>query len=290
MTLSIREVLQCATTRLLEAGVDTPDLDSALLLGHCLKKSRTALYLMADVELEEHLKKNFLELLARREQREPLAYITGVQEFWSLDFMVSPATLIPRPETELLLEQSISAWREKDRPNGSILDLCTGSGIIAIVLAKELGQQVVAIDYSMAALQVARENARRHDVSHLISFVQSDLISAFQMVPQFSMVVSNPPYVSCQELMYDLMPEVELYEPHLALDGGDGGLHIIKQIHAQLPQVLCKDSVFLMEIGAGQGGAVSKIFSVKEKTGRNFRDLVVEKDYNNHDRIFHASY
>lgn len=288
--MSIREILQCATTRLLEAGVDTPDLDSALLLGHCLKKSRTALYLMAEGELEQPLEKHFLELLARRERREPLAYITGLQEFWSLDFMVTPDTLIPRPETELLLEQSISAWQKKDRSNGAILDLCTGSGIIAIVLAKELGQPVVAVDYSMAALQVARENARRHGVAHLISFVQSDLLLAFSTVPQFSMVVSNPPYISCQELMYDLMPEVELYEPHLALDGGDGGLHIIKQIHAQLPQVLCQDSVFLMEIGAGQGDAVSKIFSAKEKTGGNFRNLVVEKDYNDHDRIFQASY
>lgn len=288
--MRIRKILQSATTKLLDAGVDTPELDSALLLGHCLKKSRTALYLMGEEVLELEDEKRFFGFLARREQREPLAYITGCQEFWSLDFKVTPHTLIPRPETELLLERSIAAWREKDRHKGAILDLCTGSGIIAIVLAKELGQPVLAVDYSMAALQVAKENARRHGVSHLISFVQCDLLSALVSRPQFSMVVSNPPYVSCQEIMYDLMPEVEFYEPHLALDGGEEGLEIIRHIHEQLPPLLFDDAKFIMEIGAEQGDAVSRIFSSREGDVANFRERVVKKDYNEHDRIFCASY
>lgn len=286
--MHIRKILQRATDRLLQAGVDTPELDSGLLLGHCLNKSRTALYLMAEEPLEHIIEKLFLTLLKRREQREPLAYITGVQEFWSLEFTVTSDVLIPRPETELLLEKSIALWRQQSHPSGTILDLCTGSGVIAIVLAKELEQPVVAIDYSKAALDVARENARRHGVSHLISFVQSDLLSAIQPRPQFSMVVSNPPYVSQQEIMYDLQPEVEFYEPHLALDGGEEGLHIIQRIHDNLSPVLFKDALFLMEIGAGQGNAVTQIFSNPDAHGESYRELNVEKDYNDHDRIFRA--
>lgn len=284
----IRKILQCATDRLLQAGVDTPELDSALLLGHCLKKRPTALYLMADEPLNNEIEQQFFSLLTRRERREPLAYITGVQEFWSLDFTVTPDVLIPRPETELLLEASIASWQQNLHPHGAILDLCTGSGVIAIVLAKELRAPVLATDYSMAALNIARENARRHGVSHLISFIQSDLLSAIKARPQFSMVVSNPPYVSQDEIMYDLQPEVEFYEPHLALDGGEEGLLIIQRIRNDLQSVLYDDAQFLMEIGVGQGDAVSQIFSRSAAHDRTFTHLRVKKDYNNHDRIFSA--
>jgi len=284
----IHEVLENASAVLGESGVENPELDASLLLGHCLGQSRTALYLNAQEELDSEIKKKFLNLLERRQKREPLGYILGVQEFWSLDFQVSPDVLIPRPETELLLERGIAVWREKPEPEGLILDLCTGSGAIAIVLARELGQPVIAVDLSMAALRVAKKNAQLHGVAHLISFVQSDLLSAFSPVPRFSLVLSNPPYVSAQELEDGLQPEVDLYEPHLALDGGDKGLEIIRRIHAQIMPQLLPGANLLMEIGAEQGDELLSLFSTKGAGAENFTELQVEKDYSNHDRIFYG--
>jgi release factor glutamine methyltransferase len=284
----IRELLHDACLKLGNAGVDTPEIDAALILGHCLGKSRTALYLMAEDELDSENANHFSKLLRLREQREPLAYILGTQEFWSLDFLVSPDVLIPRPETELLVERGISLWKENPDSTGIILDLCTGSGVIAIVLAKELGQPVVAVDLSMDALQVARKNAKLHDVSHLVSFVQSDLLSAIRPVPCFSLVLSNPPYVSIQELSQGLQPEVDRYEPHLALDGGDKGLEIIQKICDQLLPELLPGANLLMEIGAEQGDDVLSLFAAKEANSEIFAELRIEKDYSKHDRIFHA--
>lgn len=284
----IRKLLQDACLRLEKAGVDTPEIDAGLLLGHCLGKSRTALYLMAAEELDPESEKNFLALLKRREQREPLAYILGVQEFWSLDFLVTPDVLIPRPETELLLEHGIALWRENPDSTGAILDLCTGSGVIAIILAKELCQPVVAVDISMDALQVARKNAKTHGVDHLISFVQSDLLSAVYPVPRFSLVLSNPPYVSSQDLRQGLQPEVDHYEPHLALDGGDKGLVIIERIRDELSPRLLAGANLLMEIGTEQGEDILSLFTAKEFIEEIFLGLRIEKDYSGHDRIFHA--
>lgn len=286
--MRIRELLEAACLRLENAGVDNPEIDAALLLGHCLGKSRTALYLMAAEELDSESEKNFLGLLKRRERREPLAYILGSQEFWSLDFLVTPDVLIPRPETELLLERGLGLWREHPDSPGTILDLCTGSGVIAIILAKELGQPVVAVDLSMDALLIARENAKIHGVAHLISFIQSDLLSAVCPVPRFSLVLSNPPYVSSQDLRQGLQPEVDRYEPHLALDGGDKGLVIIKRIRDQLLSKLLPGANLLMEIGAEQGDDVLSVFAAKDSSAEIFAGLWIEEDYSGHDRIFHA--
>ena len=284
----IRELLQDACVRLESAGVESPDIDAALLLGHCLGKSRTALYLMADEELESESIEKFLGLLKRREQREPLAYIVGVQEFWSLDFLVSPNVLIPRPETELLLERGVALWRENPDSPGALLDLCCGSGVIAIVLAKELGRPVFAVDLSMDAIVVARENARRHGVAHLISFIQSDLVSALSLDARFSLVLSNPPYVSKAEIAQGLQPEVDCYEPHLALDGGEKGLEIIERIRDELSPRLLPGANLLIEIGTEQGEDVLSLFAEKGAGEVVFTELGIEKDYGGHDRIFHA--
>jgi len=286
--VQIREILKSASAALVRSGVDTPELDSALLLGHCLGKSRTELYLMASEELDSEIERKFLKLLQRRQQREPLAYILCVQEFWSLDFHVTPDVLIPRPETELLVERGIALWKDGGQSRGAILDLCTGSGIIAVVLAKELDRPVIAVDLSMRALQVARKNAELHGVSHLVSFVQSDLLTAFSSRPYFSLVLSNPPYVSIQDLQDGLQAEVDQYEPHLALDGGDRGLEIIRRIQQQLIPQLLPGANLLMEIGADQGTDLLSIFSPESAGSEIFEEVRVEKDYSNHDRIFHG--
>ncbi len=284
----VHQAIQAATQRLAAAGVDTPELDATLLLGHCLGKSYTELYLMAASELESGKESQFLEFLALREQRHPLAYITGSREFWSMDFLVGPDVLIPRPETELLVEKAIELYRNNSCPKGVILDLCTGSGVIAAVLARELGCPVLAIDISCNALQVARKNASTHGVEDLITFVQSDLLSAIQALPLFSLVLSNPPYVSSVEMNEGLQPEVDLHEPHLALDGGDKGLEIIKKISRQLLPLFLPGASLLMEIGTEQSDDVLSMFSAVSSGNRSYTDLTISKDYSGHDRILYG--
>lgn len=288
--MRVHELLLEAATRLDDAGVLESELDAGLILGHCLGKSRTALYLMALDELEAPIIAQFYGLLQRRQRREPLAYILGVQEFWSLDFEVSPAVLIPRPETELLIEHALTLRRAHPHNIGPILDICTGSGVIAIILAKELGQRVIAVDISWAALQVARKNARKHGVSHLISFVHSDLLSSIRATPYFSLVLSNPPYISSQEMDQGLQREVAEFEPHLALDGGEKGLVLIKRICAQVGPMLLPGADILMEIGTGQGADVLSLFAANVPDGGHYAGLHIEKDYSDHDRIFHAKF
>ena len=276
--MHVRDLIQLATSRLERAGVEGARLDAELLLGHCLAKSRADLYLMADVDVEKESEERFLELLHRREQREPLAYIAKEQEFWSLDFVVGPEVLIPRPETELLLEQGLAVFRKKARERGLLLDLCCGSGVIAVVLALELGRPVVAVDLSFAALQLAQKNARRHGVAHLISFVQADLFSAIVPRPVFSLVLSNPPYISEEALEQGLQPEVDWYEPRLALNGGKKGLEVIRKMREELPLRLLPGAELFMEIGADQGAELLALFSPEEGRENPFSMLEIRKD------------
>ncbi len=286
--MTVSDLIRLASSRLEGAGIEDAVLDAERLLGHCLAKSRAALYLMADKEVEKAVEKRFLACLKRREQREPLAYIVEEQEFWSLDFAVGPDVLIPRPETELLIEKALAVFRENHKVDGAVLDLCCGSGVIAVVLALELGRPVVAVDLSFEALRLARENARRHGVAHLVSFVQADLFSAIIPRPVFSLVLSNPPYVSKEAMERGLQPEVDWFEPHLALDGGEKGLEVIKKIQKEIPQRLVGGAHLFMEIGADQGSELLAIFAAREGGEMPYSLLEVEKDYAGHDRIFHA--
>ncbi len=157
-----------------------------------------------------------------------------------------------------------------------------------MVLAKELSRPVLAVDISMDAIHIARKNCERHGVSHLVSFLQADLLSAITPCPVFSFVVSNPPYVSREEMEKGMQPEVDQYEPHLALDGGRKGLEIIQIIHRQLLSRFLPDGRLFMEIGTEQRGAVLDIFASKTKKDVCFTDLSVQEDYAGHDRIFYA--
>ena len=286
--MRICELLQESAVILGRSGVETPEIDSELLLGYCLDKSRTELYLAAQTVVEETTLNDYMVLLQRRADREPLAYILGFQEFWSLDFTVSPAVLIPRPETEQLLETVINASQKQPFGEGAIVDLCCGSGVIAVVLAKELQREVIAIDISPEALRIARGNCEKHGVSHLVTLVQSDLLSGFAAVPQFPCVVSNPPYVSREELDNGLQIEVERYEPHLALDGGIKGLEVIQRIRNQLRTRLLPGGKLFMEIGAEQGHELCQLFTEESAQKQSFNAVSVQKDYAGHDRIFQA--
>ena len=283
---SVGVLLQQATAELQQAGIEEAQTDAALLLCSCLSLSRTALYLAVDDEVTAGCRQRFSALLARRKQREPLAYILGEREFWSLDFTVTRDVLIPRPETEFLLE-TVLKKRSTGCPDPGILDMCCGSGVIAVVLARELNRQVIAADCSRKALAVTRANSIRHGIDHLVSLVQTDLFAGFKTTRPFFLIVSNPPYVRRTEIISHLEPEVSRYEPLLALDGGTSGLEVIKRMVKTLGDVLASGGDFFMEIGAGQAHSIQSIFA--DHGGDDIYDFVTcYHDYSNRERVIHA--
>ncbi len=269
---------------LADVGIAESELDARLLLEAATGKGRTEIYMGGAEHVAKDAQKQFLQYIERRSQREPVAYILGEQEFWSLPFAVSSDVLIPRPETEFLLEKVFALTREENYSQGAILDLCCGSGVISVVLAKEHKKAVTALDISEAALSVTKQNAEKNNVAQLVTIVHSDLFSA--LAPenhQFSLVVSNPPYVSTFDIEQNLDPEVAEYEPRLALDGGRDGLELIARIEEALHDFLLPGGQFFMEFGAEQGGAVLDLF------GLDFWELTeIFKDYAGRDRVLHA--
>ena len=234
------DLLQFGEAVLQAALVPEYDLDARLLLEYCTGKSRTEIFLEGGSEVQQAISESYLQLLERRKQREPIAYIIGEQEFWSLPFSVTADVLIPRPETEFLLDRVLALTDPENFQKGSILDLCCGSGVIATVLAKETGKTIFASDISRKALAVTRKNTKRHSVGSPVILVQGNLLSHFSEGSTFSLIVSNPPYVSSFDVANSLAPEVAVYEPTLALDGGVDGLELIKIIRDGLEQIRVK--------------------------------------------------
>ncbi len=261
--LTVREALQEAVAFLSRAGVESARIDAEVLLGNTLAGSREEMYLNFDKPLTVNERKLFKQLLQRRAKREPVAYITGKREFWSLDFFVSPDVLVPRPETELLIEIALELAGEL---NGKvplrILDLGTGSAAIAVSLARELGDaEIWVTDISSGALSIARANAARHGVEERIRFLQGDIFEpARDHRDFFDMVVSNPPYVRRGEIQ-DLPPEVRDWEPRQALDGGEDGMDFIRQIVQRGHLYLVGGGFVALEIGADLGGEVAQLFA-----------------------------
>jgi len=248
--------LRDSTVKLADAGIDSPRLNAEVLLATSYGCSRAALLTRLQEPVAANVDLRFENLLARRLSREPLQYIVGSTELWSLDFDVTPDVLIPRPETERLIELALSLVRsERDRTRSrTICDVGTGSGCIAIALAHELpAAQVTALDVSASALRIAAANAMRNDVADRIRFVASDLFAAVDD-QRFDIVVSNPPYVSTSELD-SAQPELA-YEPRAALDGGADGLDIIRRLLQAVPQYLASGGWALVEIGCDQADAV----------------------------------
>ena len=202
----------------------------------------------------------FERMVGRRTAREPLAYIVGHREFYSLEFVVRPGVLIPRPETETVVEAALGFLRE--RPAAKVLDIGTGSGAIAIAMAANAPEaQIVAIDISKVSLEVARENARRHGCAGRIAFVEADYAALdARALPfaSFDLIVSNPPYITEAELPA-LAPEVRDFEPRLALDGGVDGMEFYRKIAAGLARWLAPEGEVILEVGAGQAEAVEAI-------------------------------
>lgn len=257
-----------------QAGIAEAGQEAELLLswvlaagqkGHQAWDERAGLVLAADRPLSSAQIEKLRQAAARRSRREPLAYIIGEWEFWSLPFAVDPGVLIPRPETELLVEEALRLAPQLRGGAGrplTILDLGTGSGILAVVLARELAPaRVIAVDRSPAALAVARRNVCRHRVESRVSLLAADWLSALAAGKAlFDLVVANPPYVEDVALP-GLEPEVRDYEPRQALDGGAAGMAQIRRLAAELPPFLRPGGGLLMEIGWDQQGVVEQLLA-----------------------------
>ncbi len=263
-------------------GIAEAAVDTNLLLGAVLGKSRTELFLSGNLHVTKPDEEIFLQRLERRRNREPVAYILGTKEFWSLPFWVSPDVLIPRPETEFLVEKVLEIVKRKKEQ--TVLDLCCGSGVIACVLAKELGCDVTASDISSAALAMAKKNAAAHSLEQQITFVQSNLFDNMDEQKKYSMIVSNPPYVSTDDIKNNVEPEVACYEPSLALDGGEKGLDIIAKICNRVGDFLIDGGHFFMEFGADQGAECKKMFEHK----KCFSRVEIYRDYAGRDRVLYV--
>ena len=260
MTWTSQSFLQWSAQRLTQAGIESARLESEVLLAQGLHTSREDLYRDPDRELSEEeivLSKSFVE---RRFLREPVAYILGHREFWGLEFQVTPDVLIPRGETEILIEQFLLWIRcEVFSEPIQILDMGTGSGNIAVVVAKELPQsRVMAVDISSPALAIAHANACAHEVADRIRFVEGDLFAS-DLDPPFHAILSNPPYIE-KDGKDLLMPDVRDYEPGQALFGGGDGLSCYKRILPEAWSHLAENGILFLEIGNGQMNAVLSLF------------------------------
>lgn len=247
MTLSVKQALYAAIAQLSRAGSYSPRLDAEVLLGYLLGQERAWLYAHPETILPPEIIDRYRQLLQRRADHEPVAYLTGEREFFGLSFAVAPPVLIPRPETELLVELALSRISGPAR----VWDIGAGSGCIAVAVAVHAPQaRLIAADISAPALALARQNARRHNVANRVALVQADLLAG--LIGPVDLIISNPPYIPLAD-MATLAPTVKNYEPALALTDQSTGLTIIKRLLAQAAPRLKPGGAMLIEIGAEQG-------------------------------------
>ncbi len=254
--MNISQNLKNATAILRESGVVEPRREAVSLLSFALDKNQTYLIAHDDYELSDEEETRFVNFIKRRASREPFQYITGRQNFYGLDFIVSPAVLIPRPETELLVETALEILKQ----NAKFCEVGVGSGCISVTILHELKTtNAVALDISEKAIAVARLNAEKHKVAERLELRKSDVCEQLNG-EKFDLIVSNPPYISAEE-MKTLQTEVRDYEPAAALTDGANGLSIIEKIITDAPQFLTKNGFLLLEIGYLQSVEVKEMFA-----------------------------
>ncbi len=270
--MTYQEALRYGQIRLIAAGVLEVESDAWLLMSAVCRIDRNFYYVYGNEEMIKEQEKEYMALLEKRAERIPLQYITGEQDFMGLTFKVNPGVLIPRQDTETLVEEVLKAVT----PGMEVLDLCTGSGCIAVSLAKFVpGAKVQGVDISPEALKVSEENARRNGVN--VHFFLSDMFG--QVEGKFDMIVSNPPYIPTGEIQ-GLMPEVKDFEPHLALDGKEDGLWFYRILAGEGKKYLKPKGTLMVEIGCDQGKDVSRIFK-----DNGYCDIKVIKDLAGLDRV-----
>jgi len=257
--VSVAGARRALATAFREAGLDTPELDARLLVGHALGLDRAALTAQSDRTIRGEEAERIRTFAARRIGREPVARIVGTKEFWSLPFVITPAVLVPRPETETLVEAALGVVDAKPGRRLRIADLGTGSGALLLAVLHELeAADGVGTDVSPAALELARENCERLGLARRAAFIACDFGAA--LGGGFDLVVSNPPYVAEREWPR-LAPEVRNYDPKLALDGGVDGLTAYRRIAADARRLMAPEAHLIVELGAGMADPVAAVFA-----------------------------
>lgn len=251
-------LIRLGTETLVEAGIHEPRRETSALLAFALERDGTFVIAHPEYVPERAERERFLSLISRRKFHEPFHYLTGVKEFYGLDFKVSPAVLIPRPETEMLVEKSLAFLSEFDEPR--FCEVGVGSGCISVAILANLGRSsAVGLELSRAAIGIAEENAAAHRVGDRFDLRESDLFSAIEASEKFDLIVSNPPYIPAAE--FDrLETDVKDFEPRHALTDNADGLSIISRLIAESPQYLRPAGRLSMEIGFGQAPAVMDLF------------------------------
>lgn len=275
----IGTLLTEGTDALRQAGVESPRLDAEVLLAHLLQKERLYLSLHRTETVLSEIARAFRGLIARRAAHEPIAYLTGHKEFMSLDFQVGPGVLIPRPDTETLVELVIANFEKKK--NISVLDLCTGSGAIAVSLAYYLPEsRVTAYDISSICVETARHNAAQNGVGNRVMVEKKDVLQPLEAGTSYDCVVSNPPYIPA-ETVASLETDVRDYEPRSALDGGADGLLFYRHFAAAASPLLVTGGLLALETGHDQAAAVAALL---KETGC-FGEIGIHRDLAGIDRV-----
>jgi release factor glutamine methyltransferase len=306
--MRILDVINKTTPYFEKQGIESPRLTIELLLAHLLQKKRLQLYLEFERELDEKTLTTLREMVKRRVAGEPLQYITGETEFCGLRLLVDKRVLIPRPETELLVETVVGRLKaeggergagseeRKEKAGVSIVDVGTGSGCIAIALAKRLmtasspegirgkvaRATIYALDVSTEALEVARGNAKLHQVEKIVRFLESDLLEKFPSSSPVDVIVSNPPYIADGELA-KLPKEVRDFEPARALAAGEDGLKVIRRLVMAAKRILSPSGFMALELGAGQRAAVEDFLGEQ-----GYEVIEVVEDLQGHERVIVA--
>lgn len=282
---TVLEVLKWTTSFFDSRDIDSPRLSAELLLAHVLDISRLDLYLRFDQPLSMAERARYRELIKRRADGEPAAYITGVKAFWEMEFELTRDVLIPRPDTECLVESALAAMGKEAASKSAprrVLELATGSGAVVLSLARCFPQdRFFACDVSIAALQVAKRNAVKYQLADNIVFFASDWFDAVKQTGTgFDMIVVNPPYIESDEIGR-LSPEIRLFEPRIALDGGPDGLQHIRHIARSAQTYLSPRGSLLMEIGWDQAARVQQAVDATKA----YDSFQIIKDLAGHDRV-----
>ncbi|MBS4536461.1 peptide chain release factor N(5)-glutamine methyltransferase [Clostridium sp. D2Q-14] len=281
MTATIKNLLKEGLKNLAKREYNNPQLESELILSHLLNIDRAYLYTYPNHVVDDETSREYEKLIQIRNTSYPLQYILGHQEFMGLDFKVEEGVLVPRPDTEILIEELIELSKNMDKEKINIMDIGTGSGAISLSLAHYINNSYIySVDISDKAIEIARKNSKNLELEYKIEFINRDILKGFPDInTKLDMLVSNPPYIPTKDLK-ELSLEVSKYEPKLALDGGEDGLKFYRFISKNGYDILKYNGVLAFEIGYNQGNDVKQLM---EKYG--YIDIQIIKDLENRNRV-----
>ncbi len=276
---TVKRILDWTIQFLKEKGSETPRLDAEVLLAHACQCRRIQLYTQFDQVLTDAQRSTMRELVKRRAAHEPVAYLVGHREFFSLDFIVRPGVFIPRPDTEILVMSALDRLKESSGPT-TLLDLCAGSGCVPVSIAKNhLTVHVTAVEVNPEVAKVTQANIDKHQVGDRVNLLVGDLFEPVPVESRFDIITSNPPYVQQAEIA-ELAPDIREHEPHLALDGGPDGLDVIRRLASQSPKYLKPGGWLMFELSPEQAIAGTEI--LKEN---GYTEIGIKNDLSGQARV-----